>query len=127
MGLCGVVGYLAFSQHLGSATQRLRETLKRGQKVAAREIILGKVITQIKSSLVYLISSEEFVPLCTSGCGQYSPFVNDNKNGVHLAVLALVGRLARHVRPSKQQPCVIDTKMLLGHGSTGHWLHWPLD
>lgn len=25
VGLCGVVGYLAFSQHLGSVIQRLRE------------------------------------------------------------------------------------------------------
>lgn len=59
------------------------------------------------------------------GCGKHSPCISDNKNGVHLAVLDSVVRLARHVRPSKQQPYVAATKMLLGCGSTGHGLPWP--
>lgn len=66
------------------------------------------------------------MPLCMPSCGQHSSFINDNKNGVHLVVLASVMRLARRVRPRKLWPCVAATKdMLLGHGSTGHWLLWP--
>lgn len=91
----------------------------------ARETILSKVMIQIKSISVYIISKS----LCPCAClavDNTVPLEMTTKNEVHLAVLASVMRLARHVRPSKQQPCVAATKdMLLGHGSTGNWLHWP--